>query len=155
LNTSLTAWLILVYAVQQIADQYAQQGYIVSSTSPVAVSIDRFSAPRVYDLLVEDPNAPGGPIYIGVEVKTTLFSTIFLNPMQVAKDVALLTLAAADPLFGGGYAQSLNLQVTCVAYQAVCFGCSAVNIRSNILFGVLNAAGVSVSTGVAPGVYSK
>ncbi len=64
---------------------YRAHGYTIVSEDAFAVYVPGFSTPRIYDFGVQDPS---GKIW-GAEIKTTKFDTIFLNPMQVFKDVAL------------------------------------------------------------------
>lgn len=75
---------------------------------------------------------------IGVEVKTTLSDTIFLNPMQVAKDVALM-------LGCGGIARASRASIQGVAYTTYCRACDKIDIRGTVLFGLLNLAKIRFS----------
>jgi hypothetical protein len=59
---------------------YQANGFIVASDRPVAVNVPGFTSPRVYDFVVIDPVTGS---YIGVEVKTTMYDTIFFDSSQV------------------------------------------------------------------------
>jgi hypothetical protein len=75
----------------------------------------------------------------GGEVKTTKFDTIFLNPAQVFKDVALYAT-------GGGVSSSLVGPVTGVMYVTYCLDCDAVDLRSFYLVNLLKLAKIRVYT---------
>jgi hypothetical protein len=70
-------------------------------------------------LIVQDPETGR---FVGVEVKTTLLGVIRLNPSQVAKDVAVMSVGATVPAF--------NITITGVGYRSYCFGCSRADVRS-------------------------
>ncbi len=118
---------------------YEALGYGIFSRTATAVDVPGFSSPRVYDFVVQSPDG----LLIGVEVKTTLNSTIFLNPMQVAKDVALM-------LNGGGVARVTGASILGVAYTTSCISCSQVDVRSIVLYGLLKIAKVSFSHVLLP-----
>jgi hypothetical protein len=86
----------------------------------------------VYDFVVRDPNTGN---LIGVEVKTTLGDTIFLNPIQVAKDVSLM-------LEGGAIARTSGQPITGVSYTTYCRYCDEVDIRPSALYIGLSMAKV-------------
>jgi hypothetical protein len=108
---------------------YQALGYVIFASSATVVDVPGFSSPRVYDFVVQSPNG----LLIGVEVKTTLGDTIFLNPIQVAKDVALM-------LGGGGKARASGALIQGVAYTTYCRACDKIDIRGTVLFGLLKLA---------------
>ena len=57
-------------------------GYTIYSAPPLAVNVVGFDTSRIYDFVMRDPNTNQ---LIGVEVKTTQFDTIFVDPVQVSK----------------------------------------------------------------------
>ena len=91
------------------------------------MDVPGFLTPRVYDFVVQSPDG----VLIGVEVKTTLYDTIFLNPMQVAKDVLLM-------LNDGGVARASGALIQGVAYTSHCRACDMIDMRSAALYGLLN-----------------
>lgn len=109
--------------------------------SAAYVDISGFASPRVYDFIVRDPIASQ---YIGVEVKTTFFDTIFLNRSQDDPDVAL---------YEGGFGKMRGTEylITEVAYEAFCGSCAALNIRYLYLALRLSEAGITVRQHLAPG----
>ncbi len=122
---------------------YQANGFIIASDRPVAVNVPGFTSPRVYDFMVLDPVTG---FYIGVEVKTTMYDTIFFDRSQVDKDVALYTT-------GGGFAPALpgNKMITRVAYEAFCAYCPLVNLGSASLALRLLEAGIRVRAYQHPG----
>jgi hypothetical protein len=96
------------------------------------VDIEGFDSPRVYDFVVREPDT--GDL-IGVEVKTTLGDTIFLNPVQVGKDVALM-------LEGGAIARASGEPIRGVSYMTYCAYCEQVDIRPTALYIALEMANV-------------
>ncbi len=98
------------------------------------MDVPGFSSPRVYDFVVKSPDG----LLIGVEVKTTLSDTIFLNPMQVAKDVALM-------LEGGGVARASGASIQGVAYTTYCRACDRIDVRGVVLYDLLKLAKISFS----------
>ncbi len=120
---------------------YQAHGFIPASPGAVAVNVPGFATPRLYDFVVLDP-ASGA--YIGVEVKTTMYDTIFFDVSQVDKDVAICT----PP---GGYAPSLKAYMTRVAYEAFCAYCPMVNLGRAGLVLRLYETGVRVRAYQFPG----
>jgi hypothetical protein len=116
-----------------IADGRAN-GFLIMRDGPVAVMVPGFPTPRVYDFVMMDPLTAD---VIGVEVKTTMYDTIFLNPSQVEKDVALYEA-------GGASSSSLEQPVNKVAYAAYCFGCAAIDFRRAYLYARLLGAGIHI-----------
>jgi hypothetical protein len=112
------------------------EGYEILSNGATPVDVPGFSTPRVYDFIARDP-ATG--LVWGMEVKTTMYDTIFLNPSQVMKDAAIYET-------GGGYAASLDEDVTRVGYIAYCRGCAEIDLRSFYLRNILNLAGIKIRT---------
>ncbi len=127
--------------VEQAKALYQAHGFILASKGAVAVTVPGFATPRVYDFVVQDPVSR---LFIGVEVKTTLFDSIFFDASQVDKDVAIYEA-------GGGPAPALGVNVTRVAYEAFCAYCSLINLRSADLTFRLLAAGIRVRTYQYPG----
>ena len=127
--------------VDQAMALYQAHGFILASKGPVAVTVPGFATPRVYDFVVRDPVSG---LYIGVEVKTTMYDTIVFDSSQVDKDVALYET-------GGGLAPALGVQVTRVAYEAFCAYCPMVNLRSASLALRLWEAGIRVRSYQYPG----
>ena len=80
---------------------------------------------------------------MGVEVKTTLSDTIFLNPAQVVKDVAVMLSGAAVTQVG-------SAPIRGVAYATYCGACSAIDVRSKVLYGLLKLAEISFSHDLLP-----
>lgn len=110
---------------------YQALGYKIFSSTATAVDVPGFLTPRVYDFVVQSPAG----VLIGVEVKTTLDDTIFLNPMQVAKDVALM-------LVGGGVARASGASIEGVAYTTFCRSYDKNDLRGVVLYGLLTFAKV-------------
>jgi hypothetical protein len=127
--------------VEQAKALYQAHGFILASKGAVAVTVPGFATPRVYDFIVQDP-ASG--LFIGVEVKTTMYDTIIFDGSQVDKDVALYET-------GGGLAPSLGVKVTRVAYEAFCSYCSMINLWSASLAFRLLAAGIRMRVYKYPG----
>lgn len=100
-----------------------------------------YPTPRIYDFVIYDPI---GGYYAGVEVKTTLFDTIFFNPFQVEKDVAMMES-------GGGFAPSIQRDITRVAYETYCVRCSYLNLRTAYLLERLTAAKIGIVHNSWPG----
>jgi hypothetical protein len=61
---------------------YSELGYLIERDRPTAVAIAGFATPRVYDFIAQDPISNE---FIGVEVKTTFFDTIYLDRSQWTK----------------------------------------------------------------------
>ena len=128
-------------AVVHAMELYQAHGFILVSKGAVAVTVPGFATPRVYDFVVFDPDAGR---YIGVEVKTTMYDTIFFNSSQVDKDVALYEA-------GGARAVALPITITRVAYEAFCAYCPMVNFARASLYLRLRAAGLRVRAYQYPG----
>ena len=79
-----------------------------------------------------------------VEIEGEHLWTIFFDRSQVDKDVAIY-----EP--PGGYAPSLNAQITRVAYEAFCAYCPMVNLGRASLTLRLLEAGIRVRTYQFPG----
>jgi hypothetical protein len=120
---------------------YQSLGYGIVSTTATAVDIAGFDSPRVYDFIVEDPTTGN---LIGVEVKTTIGDTVFLNPYQVVKDAALM-------LQGGAIARVSGETISGVSYTALCANCQEVDIRGTLLYMALKFAGIPFIRGRFPG----
>ena len=124
-------------AVAESEANFASLGLIILNRgNSVAVNIPGFPTPRYYDFVALDPET--GEL-VGVEVKSTKFDTIFFNPFQVDKDVAIYTL-------GGVFVESLDGWLTSVAYDAACDGCERLKFRTYYLDWKLQQAGISVYT---------
>jgi hypothetical protein len=122
-------------AVAESEANFASLGLIIiNGGKSVAVDIAGFPTPRYYDFVALDPET--GEL-VGVEVKSTKFDTIFLNPFQVEKDVAVYTLGGVDALGG---------RLTSVAYDAACDGCESLNVRTYYLHWRLQQAGIPFYT---------
>lgn len=121
--------------------EYQSRGYTIISNSAVAVDIEGFATPRVYDFIVFDPVAKS---FMGIEVKTTIAETIFLNSSQVVKDVALMSGAPATARVSG-------IKITGVGYMTYCYFCPFIDIRSKILHSELRRLQVGFTHGRFPG----
>jgi hypothetical protein len=113
---------------------YEALGYVIFSRTATAVDVPGFASPRVYDFVVQSPDG----LLIGVEVKTTMGDTIFLKPIQVAKDVTLM-------LDGGGVARVSGASIRGVAYTTYCRYCDKIDIRGAVLYGLLKFANIAFS----------
>jgi hypothetical protein len=127
--------------VEQAQALYQAHGFILASEGAVAVTVPGFATPRVYDFVAQDPVAGA---FIGVEVNTTMYDTIFFDSSQVDKDVAIYDA-------GGGSAPSLAGKVTRVAYEAFCAHCPMANLGRASLVLRLVEAGVRVRAYQYPG----
>lgn len=114
---------------------------MLESGSPVYVAIPGFPTGRYYDFVVSDPVTGG---LVGVEVKTTLYDTIFFDESQVDKDVALLSN-------GGVFIPSWRGTITAVAYETFCSGCSVINLAKAELVFKLMCAGIRIRNYSWPG----
>ncbi len=116
---------------------YRAHGYTIVSEGPFAVNVPGFPTARIYDFGVRDPI---GKLW-GAEIKTTKFSTIFLNPIQVLKDVVLYAT-------NGGYAPSLGIGnlMTGVMYVTYCVDCDAIDLRPFYLKTLLELVKIRVYT---------
>ncbi|RBP15880.1 hypothetical protein DFR50_107150 [Roseiarcus fermentans] len=121
--------------VNQAIQDYRNAGFEIPSDSATNVTIDGFATPRVYDFVAHDPVTG---VYFGVEVKTTMYDTIFFDRSQVEKDVALYQV-------GGGYAPAIKQSVTRVAYETYCTGCRFFNFRTIYLADRLYQAGIAIT----------
>jgi len=120
---------------------FQDRGYTIINAGPTRVDVPGFSDARDYDALVYDPRSD---VYIGVEVKTTMFSDIYLTPKQVAKDVVVAT--AGGTVSGASY-----ITVGAVSYSYSCFGCNLLSIRSNQFDTAMQLAGVKTIVAHHPG----
>jgi hypothetical protein len=115
-----------------IADHVAK-GFEIVDRGPRAVDVPGFRTPRLYDYIIQDPVTGR---YYGVEVKTTIMSTIRLDRQQVEKDAVVVAQGAKVRL--------LNIvELSGVSYSVYCFGCEAFDVRSAVLLGILRNAGGS------------
>ena len=122
---------------------YEALGYSIYSRSATAVKAPGFSSPRFYDFVVQSPDG----VLIGVEVKTTLGETIFLNPLQVAKDVAVMLTGGATTHVGGA-------PIRGVSYATYCRACDKIDVRGATLQYPLEREGVGFSFVIEEGVSS-
>jgi RHS repeat-associated protein len=127
--------------VNAAIEDYKSRGYSIVESGPIAVDVPGSSTPRYYDFLAYDPVAGKT---IGVEVKTTLYDSIDLQPDQVAKDVVVMRR--------GGVVRNYGLVVDGVGYTTYCWGCGLVpNIRGWELQRQLKGAGIHFNHGGWPG----
>jgi hypothetical protein len=122
-----------------IADHVAK-GFEIVDYGPRAADVPGFLTPRFYDYIIRDPVT--GRCY-GVEVKTTIMSTIRLDRQQVEKDAVVVAQ--------GAKVGALGVDLYGVSYSVYCFGCEAFDVRSAVLLGILHKAGVPVVPGILPG----
>ena len=101
-----------------MADHVAKGFEIVARER--AADVPGFEAPRFYDYIIRDPVTGR---YYGVEVKTTIMSTIWLNRKQVEKDAVVIALGAKVRLLN-------NVELSGVSYSVYCFGCETFDVRS-------------------------
>jgi hypothetical protein len=115
----------------------APQAVSVAGELVVFLGVPGLPTPRIYDFLATDTTG----FATGVEVKTTLYGAIFLDPNQVNKDVAVAN--------GGGIAVTTGQVVEGVAYHAYCFNCYPIllDIQSATLYLRLLFAGIPVTYG--------
>jgi hypothetical protein len=123
-----------------IADHVAK-GFEIVDRGPRAVDVPGFPTPRFYDYIIRDPVTGR---YYGVEVKTTLISTIRLDRQQVEKDAVVVAQGAKVRVLE-------NVELSGVSYSVYCFGCEAFDVRSAVLLGILQNASVPVVPGILPG----
>ena len=126
--------------MKQALQDYQAHGFVVVADQATAVIVPGFATSRFYDFIVFDPI---DKVYIGVEVKTTMYDTIFFDRSQVDKDLAVYVTAGEIPKLGE--------RVTAVAYEAYCTRCPSINLRSVWLFLRLWSAGVEVHLHPYPG----
>ena len=127
--------------VNRLISEDIAQGYSLVGTN---VRVEMDGQVRVYDYVIRDPVAD---VNIAKEVKTTLFSTVFLNPRQVDFDVSLT-------MRGGTVSQSGTF-IQGVAYEAVCFMCSALDVRGTLRARALEAAQIPIVRSTRPGIYER
>jgi hypothetical protein len=123
-----------------IADHVAK-GFEIVDRGPRAVDVPGFPTPRLYDYIIRDPVTER---YYGVEVKTTIASTIRLDRQQVEKDAVVVSQGAKVRVLN-------NVELSGVSYSVYCFGCEAFDVRSAVLLNILQKAGVPVVPGILPG----
>jgi hypothetical protein len=123
-----------------IADHVAK-GFKIVDFGPRAVDVPGFMSPRLYDYIIQDPVTGR---YYGVEVKTTIMSTIRLDRQQVEKDAVVVARGAKVRLLE-------NVELSGVSYSVYCFGCEPFDVRSAVLMRILQNAGVPVVPGILPG----
>ena len=70
-------------------------------------------------------------------------STIRLDRQQVEKDAVVVAQ--------GAKVGALGVELYGVSYSVYCFGCEAFDVRSAVLLGILQKAGVPVVPGILPG----
>lgn len=110
----------------------------------ISVRVEMDGQLRVYDYVIHDPIAG---VNLAKEVKTTLFSTVFLSLRQVDFDVSLT-------MRGGAFSTS-GIFIRGVGYEAVCFMCSRLNVRSTLRSNALESAGIPIVRSNRPGVYER
>jgi hypothetical protein len=123
-----------------IADHVAK-GFEIVDRGPRAVDVPGFLTPRLYDYIIRDPVTRR---YYGVEVKTTIMSTIRLDRQQVEKDAVVVAQGAKVRVLN-------NVELSGVSYSVYCFRCERFDVRSAVLLGILKEAGVPVVPGILPG----
>jgi hypothetical protein len=127
-------------AVAESEANFAAMGLVIlNDGNSMAVTISGFPTPRVYDFVALNPET--GEL-VGVEVKSTQFDAIFLNPFQVEKDVAVYTPGGVGvdiPSLG-------TRKLTSVAYDAACDGCEKLKVRTYYLRFRLQLAGIPFYT---------
>jgi hypothetical protein len=123
-----------------IADHVAK-GFEIVDRGPRAVDVPGFPTPRFYDYIIRDPVTG---LCFGVEVKTTIMSTIRLDRQQVEKDAVVVAQGAKVRLLK-------DVELYGVSYSVYCFGCEALDVRSAVLLSILQKAGVPVVPGILPG----
>ena len=116
------------------------RGFELVTDRPRAVDVPGFATPRYYDYIIRDPVT--GQNY-GVEVKTTLYDTIRLDPAQVMKDAVVVAQGAKVRL--------VDVHLNGVSYVAYCFGCETLDFRSAVLQRILLNAGVRMRRSTLPG----
>jgi hypothetical protein len=116
------------------------RGFELVTDRPRAVDVPGFPTPRYYDYIIRDPVT--GQNY-GVEVKTTLYDTIRLDPAQVMKDAVVVAQGAKVRL--------VDVHLNGVSYVAYCFGCETLDFRSAVLQRILLNAGVRMRRSALPG----
>jgi hypothetical protein len=117
-----------------------ERGFKIIIREEVATDVPGFDTPRFYDYIMQDPLT--GKIF-GVEVKTTIYDTVRLDRSQVEKDAAVIAQ--------GAKVRKQNVWLDGVSYSTYCFDCEKLDIRSRVLQGILQDAGVIMTKGYLPG----
>jgi hypothetical protein len=117
-----------------------ERGFKIIIREEVATDVPGFDTPRFYDYIMQDPLT--GKIF-GVEVKTTIYDTVRLDRSQVEKDAAVIAQ--------GAKVRKQNVWLDGVSYSTYCFDCENLDIRSRVLQGILQDAGVIMTKGYLPG----
>ena len=117
-----------------------QRGFEIVIREEVATDVPGFDTPRFYDFIMRDPITDK---HFGVEVKTTIYETIRLDRAQVEKDAAVIAQ--------GAKVRNRRVWLDGVSYATYCFDCEAFDIRSRVLQGILQDAGVKMTKGYLPG----
>jgi hypothetical protein len=117
-----------------------ERGFRIIIREEVATDVPGFDTPRFYDYIMQDPLT--GKIF-GVEVKTTIYDTVRLERSQVEKDAAVIAR--------GAKVRKHDVWLDGVSYSTYCFDCENLDIRSRVLQGILQDAGVIMTKGYLPG----
>jgi hypothetical protein len=112
-----------------------ERGFRIIIREEVATDVPGFDTPRFYDYIMQDPLT--GKIF-GVEVKTTIYDTVRLERSQVEKDAAVIAR--------GAKVRKHDVWLDGVSYSTYCFDCENLDIRSRVLQGILQDAGVIMTT---------
>jgi hypothetical protein len=127
--------------VRNTIQRYQALGFEIVTDEPICVMIPGFLTCRFYDIIVRDPtNGKLG----GLEVKTTLYDTVFFDPSQVDKDVALIQN-------GGVFVAQLGGRIEMVGYETYCTGCGQLNFAKADLFVKLKRARIPIQAYSWPG----
>jgi hypothetical protein len=117
-----------------------ERGFEIVIQEEVATDVPGFATPRFYDFIMRDPITNK---HFGVEVKTTIYDTIRLDRSQVEKDAAVITR--------GAKVRKRDVWLDGVSYATYCFDCAEFDVRSRVLQGILQDAGVTMTKGYLPG----
>jgi hypothetical protein len=117
-----------------------ERGFEIVIEEEVATDVPGFATPRFYDFIMRDPITNK---HFGVEVKTTIYETIRLDRSQVEKDAVVIAQ--------GAKVRKQNVWLDGVSYATYCFDCEQFDIRSRVLQGILQDAGVTMTKGYLPG----
>jgi hypothetical protein len=117
-----------------------ERGFKIIIREEVATDVPGFDTPRFYDYIMQDPLT--GKIF-GVEVKTTIYDTVRLDRSQVEKDAVVIAR--------GAKVRKHDVWLDGVSYSTYCFDCENLDIRSRVLQGILQDAGVIMTKGYLPG----
>jgi hypothetical protein len=117
-----------------------ERGFEIVIEEEVATDVSGFATPRFYDFIMRDPITNK---HFGVEVKTTIYETIRLDRSQVEKDAVVIAQ--------GAKVRKRNVWLDGVSYATYCFDCEQFDIRSRVLQGILQDAGVTMTKGYLPG----